>query len=275
MNGANSCHLLAGTGFGPLRMSIPLPPLHGGRERFDNLDVAAALARCEPLLRELEGWLQGPLDPSPVHASLPAAPGLALTITDASLALPGTVCRLPWVALRRGPPPQRLLGSHCEWPMLRCEVELARYDAAPAARSAMRAGTLLLLPQAFQPVWGVHLYCADDNAGMDAQRCLSDGSLRPLTPLHDALAPHADWRVVLDSHLDVPAPWAMGWQAAPLSVPAGADRARLLGPGPQPWAEGTIAPALQGAALWIDRRCDDNEDAMGVESLIARELADA
>lgn len=274
MNNSNICHVLAATAFGPLRLSIPLPLLHGGRERFDNLDVATALARCEPLLRELEDWLHASLDPSPVHASLPAAPGLAVTIADASLAPPGTVCRLPWAAMRRGSPSQRLLGPHAEWPLLRCELELGRYDEAPAARSALRAGTLLLLPQAFQPTWCVRLYCADENAGMDAQRCMHDGSLLSLAPLHDALPPHADWRVVFEGPLDVPAPWAMRWQTDPLVPLASTCRARLIGPGMQPWAEGTIVPALQGAALWIERRCDDNEDAVGAESLIARELVD-
>ncbi|HET9642757.1 MAG TPA: hypothetical protein VFP68_05265 [Burkholderiaceae bacterium] len=276
MNAMSTCHVQADTALGPLRMRIPLPP-HPRKVpgRFDNLDVAAAVARCEPLLCELERWLQTPLDPAPVHACLPAAAGVEMTLTDSSLAPPATTCRLPWAALRCRPLPQRLLGPQAQWPSMRGELELARYEAAPAARSALSVGAMLLLPQAFHPAWVVHLHCADENACIDAEHAMNDGNLRLLAPLHDALPAHAEWRVVLDISLDVPIPWALGWQACPLALPTRPGRARLIGPDAKPWVEGTIVPALQGAALWIERCCDDHEDAECIESAMACDFANA
>jgi hypothetical protein len=250
--------LSAGPAPGAPRMSVPLPPLPDGRPHFDNVDIALAMARCEPLLRELERWLGEPMDASPVHAALPEAPGLTLALRDGDLAPAGTLCRLPWGALASRPaPPARLAARAC-WPALACELEVARYDDAPAARADLRAGRLLLLPQSFQDAWTVRLRDPLHGLALQAQLHPRRDGLRAPQRLHAFAETTACWRVLLDDALEVPADWALGWRQAdadadPDAVPLpAAPRARLQGPdGGAPWARGVIVPALRGAALLI------------------------
>ena len=277
MSGALCCDLLAETRLGPLRMSVPLPSLLGGRERFDNVDIALAMARCEPLLREFEHWLGEPIDPAPVHASMPDAPGLTATVRDAHLAPAGTVFRWPWEALLHKMPPRHLLAPHVSWPMLQFEAELAHYDEPPVERAALRPDSLLLLPQAFQATWNVQLHNPREGIALNVRWDAKEfGPPHLLSAVRLASHRPAAWRVVLKAPVEASAQWAFGWQAGAALAMPNTWRACLLGPdSPQPWAEGVIVPALQGAALLIDGFCSNDARPSFDSIATAAELAPA
>ncbi len=220
----------------------------------DAVDMALRLASCEPLIRALEDWLALPLDPEPLAAGLPASAGAAGTLLAESLAPPGVAVHLPWgLILRSAAPPRVLLGS--PWTALWCEVELAHFTSAPGSRERVRTG-VVLLPGSFGSHWHVKLADAHQGLALTAECVLADGVLKGFQAARQAAANAAPeaWRVVLAECVTVPLPVALGWQGG--SVPLPSCRARLCGPGAPPvWAEGSVCPAWDGAALSARSLC--------------------
>ncbi len=274
-----ACHLQAQTPSGPIRLGCGLPGAHG---HMDNIDIALALARCEPLLLELEGWLACELDLLPIDSGTPPPSGLeAMVKTSAArhpdgsperdedrhghdigdgwLAPAGTRCHLPWTALLNLPAPPRLLGSQLTWPSLPCEMEIARYARPPAKKDAGQAGGLMLLPLSFEAGWPVRLTHRDSDVHLHCDWQANSGRLKHAGPARlgasDATDEPPAWRVLLRDLVDVPSDWLLGWREEPLSVEAAGATARMNSPdGPVSWAEGPIVPALGGSALLVDRQ---------------------
>jgi hypothetical protein len=236
------------TAHGPLQLSLPAPDQPEVRPA-GAVRAALQLALCEPVIRALEDWLALPLDPVPVAADLPLAPGVAVLAPSGLTGLPGVRLHLPWgLVLQAAPPPEVLLT--CAWPALGCEVELARYPSPPGSREALQAGHLLL-PGSFEARWQVALVDPGQGLQLEATFAAPSGLIQGFEGARrwsPAAAGAPVWRVVLSQRVAVPLPQALGWQAGAVAWPSGA--ARLLGPGDPPsWAEGRVCPAWAGAAL--------------------------
>lgn len=245
---APQCELQADTWLGPIRLTLPLEP--GAGDSIDHLDFALAVQRCEPLLTLLESWLRCPIDPVPVHASVPKVPGLGIRLPHGVLAQPDTAVHLPWAALRHGRPPAEL-SSNSIWPPLDCELELARYPQIPADRSELAPGALLLLPQSFQSHWPVRLRCTQHKLALEGKALLEGRQIHLADGPQPMQRAEPAWRVVLASRLSVDIAQALGWTDAPVALDHEV-RARLLDPADgSSLAEGSVIPVLQGAALLI------------------------
>lgn len=256
-----ACHVQADTPWGSVRLGLTASASPRSRNGpWDDIDTALAVEQCEPLLIELEGWLACPLDPCPVHANTPEPKGLRAIVrasTPAGLAPPGSECLLPWAALLNRPAPSGLLRSQLSWPSLNCELEVARYTRPPRCGPRPHSGSVMLLPLSFDERWRVRLAQQDHGVELHADLHMNSACLTACGPLrmaalHEGTEPTA-WRVMLHDAIEAPADWLLGWCDTGLAVEAAGARARMLGPKGLPsWTEGTIVPALRGAALLVD-----------------------
>lgn len=204
----------------------------------DAVDAALALHAHEPLVAALEQWLQQPLDPAPADDAGDAG---ALVWAQAGA---GVSIGLPWGALERvrAPAPAVLA-----WPEFRFDVEVAALPDAP--RPPPAGNGALLLPPAFEPPWHITLRARERAFELPARW---RGPGHPPVPEGPARAPQrapAPWRVLLEQAWCAGVPALLGWTAPPPQRLGAA--AQLVGPG-GPVCGGRIAPALGGAALFVD-----------------------
>ena len=245
---------------GSLRLALP-------GDAVDAVAAALALHAHEGLVAALEAALQQPLDPRPVAsfgAPPPAEPMLWADTGD------GVRVGLPWSALAAMPSaPDWPL----RWPTLAFEVELAAFAQRPMPDEA--AEGVLLLPAAFQAPWRVLLHDAEHALSIDAEWRGPDSEIVCHAAPEPAAGARPPWRVVLAQRIERPLAQWLGWEAAP-AFTAGAAAALLGPPGAsgvapiaataagEPFAPlahggpaapsrlpGRIAPALDGAGLWI------------------------
>jgi hypothetical protein len=258
---------------GRLRLALP-------GDAADAVAAALALAQHEGLVAALESALQQPLDPRPVASFGAEPPAEAVLWADAG---DGVRVGLPWSAVSAmGTPPDWPL----RWPQLAFDVEVATFAQCPLpdgagagiARCALPHGAaegVLLLPPAFQAPWRVLLHDAEHALSIDAEWRGPDSEIVCHAAPEPAAGARPPWRVVLAQRIERPLAQWLGWEAAP-AFTAGAAAA-LLGPpgatgvapiaattGGEPIAPaapgspaarwrlaGRIAPALDGAGLWI------------------------
>jgi acyl dehydratase len=251
------------TALGDLRVAVPAL----GAQPRDAVGAALALAGCEGLMLALQAWVGCELDPSPVEGDTAApADAVQAAVNDPALAPAGTTLFMPWALLQASAqPPECLRGDALRWAALRFEVELARYERAPLPADAAPGGGVLLLPESFRSPWPVRLLhgglgiawpAAWRGPGSAFELDAAPQALprRPQEP--DAQDEPGMWRVVLSAGLPIDLARHLAGDASSVHLDGeAASRALLLGPhgphGNTPIAHGTVAPALQGNALWI------------------------
>ncbi|CAG1015444.1 hypothetical protein BURC_00958 [Burkholderiaceae bacterium] len=256
------------TALGELRLAVPAL----GAQPRDALGAALALASCEGLLHALEAWLGCELDPAPMEGDTAVSTeGVQAAVNAPALAPAGTTLFMSWQELQaHGQPPECLRGDALAWTALQFEVELARYEQAPLPPDALRAGGVLLLPESFRAPWPVRLlhhglgidwpatWCGPGGEfALDAApRALLSRTDAPDSP--DSSDAAREWRVVLDARLpiDVARRLAGDVSAVQLAGEAGSHALLLVPHGDLPIARGRVAPALQGAALWLPLQPD-------------------
>ena len=193
------------------------------------------LAQAEPLIDQVEQWLQSAWDPAPTDAGACLA-GYRAVVRDPALAPPGTVLTVPQGALRTSPP-DALRAPALSW--RHCVARLWLSEVPHEALSQMELGCLLWLPASFGKEWQVRLL--DPAHGLPACTARFDLQAKKVT---------------------VPPQTRVKWPDEGEIEPAGALSVMLTAPVALPlecwlgWADGTplqwpVSPPLE-AELWRD-----------------------
>jgi|GEM_PF-7036304 len=243
----------AKTPLGRLQLALPVRDACN-----DSVGAALALAMAEPLLAELERWLDVDIDPAPSEAVQHGANELDATVCDSALAPVGTRLRLPIDLIRESRDwPAALDGV--AWNDIVFELELARFAKTPLPRNAWNTGGVLLLPGSFDSPWNVRL--VERRLGIEMPAVWAG----PGSPLQIAGAAVAivedhrnDWRVMLATPLCMGVRQCFGIEhgsggpSSNLTIGEAEACAVLIAPRRETaLARGTLIPALQGTGLWL------------------------
>jgi len=240
---------------GSLQLQLQLP---NGDGADDAVAAALALAAAEPLLAELEQWLEIAIDPLPCKATGRSPGELCARVHDSALAPLGSLLRMPIGIVPQGRRwPAALEGL--AWDTLRFELELDRFATTPLPRDAWNTGGILLLPASFDAPWRVRLVERQVGIEMPATWAGPGSPVQLAGAAAIVVDEHRDdWRVLLASSVCMEPAQCFGIEqgagaASPCAALDAPDAgALLIAPRrDMPLAQGALVPALRGTGLWI------------------------